>query len=194
MDVLQLVPQDRGVFLIILPAHHDLASPAEGGDVEVHQRQAAALAGLRGAASDDFARPRNRDQAQHQHSGHAGRVEREEPGEGGSGLAGLFRDHPEFADLDAGEVRDDDGAQAQQRQQVADQRAGEQHDAVEAEEGSLPHDQQVEGIEDGQVQAGARNIKEGRCHFCLFSMVAISAFSSSRSILSSSTNWDTSMA
>ena len=157
-DVLQFMPEDGGVILIIGAAHHHVPAPAEGGNVAFHQRQAAVLARLRDAAADDTARPRQGKGAEHQDRGCADGVKHGNPGEwGGGGLCHVH--HFQFAHLDGDGLQQDYRPQAQQRQQVADHRAEQQRDPVEAEEGRAAHHQQEEGVEDGQIQAGARDIE-----------------------------------
>ena len=82
LHVLQLVPEDGGIFLIVVAAHHDVPAPAERGHVAVHQRQAAAVAGRLDAAADDSARSRNRDQTEYQDHGYADGIKGRNPGEG----------------------------------------------------------------------------------------------------------------
>ena len=186
-----LVEQYFGMLLEIAAAYHYMVHETERRDVGIQHVEHVSVAPL------SLVRPYYPENAQHgaeRHRKHRDAARRVKRGRENSPVEGSHRLRTSGRGLRQHYGRQQPG---HLRQQTADSEKGKQQayrgprkqcHAVEAEERGLPHEQQEERVEHREQQRAFQKV--GR-HFFLFSISAIRAFSSSRFILSSSTNCDT---
>ena len=202
-DVRPLVGQDGGIAFIIAPRDDDVPQPAERGRFLRDQMKGIAVTALGGRAAQLAEHRAVRAQVEDQCDEGAEKVKCQNerlPGERhttgcrrhrGLGLIADRHDNRfQPSRIKCGPVH----PERNERQQQARRAAGQQRDPVEPEPSAPTHHQQEEGVEHGQQQRAFYNIDEETGHLRCLSIWAIRALSSSRSIFSSSTKRETTLA
>ena len=202
-DVRPLVRKDGGIALVVIPPEDDMPQPAERGGFPRHKMEGISVAPFPGRAPEEAEHAAVRTDVKTKRHEHSGQIEQEYdslPGERDaagspgsrrfSALSGSHHHRFQPLRIQGRPVH----PEADQRQQQADRASCQQRDAVETEMPVPPHHQQEECVEHRQQQRRFQQVCQESTHFRPFSIWEIRALSSSRSIFSSSTKRDTTLA